>query len=79
VVALSLMGIATRRRQRALWIAGACVLGLTVVKLFSIDLSRLDTPARIVSFISVGVLMLLIGYLAPLPPARPATPEVSPT
>ncbi|MEQ8912618.1 MAG: DUF2339 domain-containing protein, partial [Pseudomonadales bacterium] len=81
-VALTLMGVAARRRQRALWIAGACVLALTVLKLFGVDLPRLEMPARIVSFIGAGVLMLLIGYLAPLPPARPtspATPETTGT
>jgi uncharacterized membrane protein len=75
VIALMLMGLAARRAQRPLWIAGACVLALTVVKLFAVDLAQLDTAARIVSFISVGALMLMIGYLAPLPPARPATAE----
>lgn len=69
-IALALMGLAARRAHRALWIAGACVLALAVVKLFFVDLARLDTPARIVSFMGVGALMLLIGYLAPLPPAR---------
>jgi uncharacterized membrane protein len=75
LIALTLMGLAARRAQRPVWIAGACVLALAVVKLFLVDLAQLDTAARIVSFISVGALMLLIGYLAPLPPARPATAE----
>ena len=47
---------------------GAGLLGLVIVKLFLVDLSNLETVARIVSFVSVGVLMLIIGYLAPLPP-----------
>jgi hypothetical protein len=41
-----------------------------------VDLSGIGTVARIVSFMGVGGLMLLIGYLAPLPPA--ATPDATP-
>jgi uncharacterized membrane protein len=43
-----------------------------IVKLFTVDISKLDMLARIVSFIAVGVLMLVIGFFAPLPPARRA-------
>jgi len=39
-----------------------------VVKLFLVDLSNVGTVERIVSFIGVGVLMLVIGYLLPVPP-----------
>jgi uncharacterized membrane protein len=45
-------------------------LAVVLVKLFAFDLGRLDMLARIVSFFSVGVLMLVIGYFAPLPPSR---------
>ena len=31
-----------------------------------------STIERIVSFVGVGLLILLIGYLAPVPPSRPA-------
>jgi uncharacterized membrane protein len=37
--------------------------------LFLVDLSRVGTIERIVSFVGVGVLMLVIGYFSPLPPA----------
>lgn len=53
---------------RVLWFVGAALLAVVVVKLFAIDLARTGTLARIVSFIVVGVLLLLIGYLAPVPP-----------
>ena len=74
LTALVLMGIGTRRKLRPSWIVGAVLLGLVILKLFTLDLSNLDVVARIISFISVGVLMLLIGYLAPLPPARKLEP-----
>ena len=38
-----------------------------VLKLLLVDLSGTGTVTRIVSFIGVGVLMLVIGYVAPLP------------
>jgi Predicted membrane protein (DUF2339) len=49
-------------------------LSAVVLKLFMVDLSRTGTVPRIVSFLGVGVLMLIIGYFSPLPPhsARPA-------
>jgi uncharacterized membrane protein len=49
--------------------AGAALLAVVVAKLFFIDLSHVGALARIVSFLGVGVLMLVIGYLSPLPPA----------
>ena len=50
--------------------------GAVVVKLFLVDLAGLGTVARILSFIVVGLLMLLIGYLSPLPPrAQEGTPR----
>ena len=70
--ALVLMGVGTRRGLRPSWIVGAALLALVLVKLFTVDLSNLDVVARIVSFLTVGVLMLVIGYFAPLPPSRRA-------
>lgn len=69
-LALALMLTAHRRQQRPLWMGGAALLGLTVLKLLLIDLSNRGGGERIVTFIGVGVLMLVIGYFAPLPPAQ---------
>jgi len=38
------------------------------VKLFFVDLSNVGGIERVVSFIGVGVLMLVIGYVSPVPP-----------
>ncbi|HSH07929.1 MAG TPA: DUF2339 domain-containing protein [Burkholderiales bacterium] len=79
--ALTLMLLARRRMQRLLWVIGAVLLGAVVVKLFLVDLAGSGTVARIVSFVGVGALLLLIGYVAPVPPgtqeddARPGTPQ----
>ena len=48
--------------------------GLTVAKLFLIDLSNRGGSERIVAFIAVGALMLVVGYFAPIPPAAAAQP-----
>jgi uncharacterized membrane protein len=69
LIALGLMVGSHRRGLRAAWMLGAALLGLTVLKLFVIDLSNRGGSERIVVFIAVGVLMLVVGYFAPLPPA----------
>lgn len=66
-LALVLMLWGTRRQQRMPWLAGAVLLGAVVLKLMLFDLQGSGTVLRIVSFIGVGVLMLVIGYVAPLP------------
>ena len=61
---------ASRKMIRFLWMAGAVLLGLVVLKLFVIDLSTLSKLSRIVSFLVVGILLTSIGYFAPLPDKR---------
>ncbi|UCH49044.1 MAG: DUF2339 domain-containing protein, partial [Betaproteobacteria bacterium] len=70
VLALAAMLVATRRVNRWLWIAGAALMGVVVIKLFVIDLAKVGGVERIVSFLAVGVLMLVIGYVAPVPPRQ---------
>jgi len=74
-VSWALIGLAvtvwsSRRRLRVPWIFGAALLGVVVVKLFFVDLEQLSTPAKIGTFLVVGMLLLLVGYLSPVPPAR---------
>jgi uncharacterized membrane protein len=77
VLALTVMVTATRQARRVLWLIGAALLGVVVVKLFLVDLGRTGTIARIVSFIVVGVLLLLIGYFSPVPPRQKKQEVVS--
>lgn len=65
--ALVLMWLSARRAARAPWMVGAALLAAVVLKLLLVDLSGSGTVTRIVSFIGVGLLMLVIGYVAPLP------------
>jgi uncharacterized membrane protein len=71
LLGLSVMVLSTRRGWRTAWMAGAGMMGIVVVKLFLVDLAGTGTIARIASFMSVGLLMLLAGYVSPLPPASP--------
>ncbi|WFR78427.1 DUF2339 domain-containing protein [Janthinobacterium rivuli] len=74
ITALLLMRHAARQQRRQQWSMGAVLLGLVVVKLFLIDLSNVGGIERIISFVGVGLLMVLIGYLAPFPKAAASAP-----
>ena len=63
-----LMTLARVRINRPVWMIGAGVLAALIVKLFLVDLGNVGGVARIVSFLATGVLILAIGYFAPLPP-----------
>ena len=67
LTALVAMWLGARRGARVPWLVGAALLAAVVLKLLLVDLSGTGTVTRIVSFIGVGVLMLVIGYVAPLP------------
>lgn len=68
LIALVAMVLATRRGWRALWMVGAGLMFAVVLKLLLVDLSNVGTIERIVSFVGVGLLMLVVGYFAPAPP-----------
>jgi uncharacterized membrane protein len=74
ILGIAAMVIANRRRSRAAWIGGATLLGVVVAKLLLVDFANTGTVARIVSFMGVGLLLLLVGYLAPLPPRTTGDP-----
>ena len=68
ITAMGLMVFAHRHAMRGWWLLGAALLAAVVVKLFFVDLSAQGTIERIVSFVGAGLLIMLIGYLAPVPP-----------
>jgi uncharacterized membrane protein len=74
VVAVSLIFFSSRQRWRTVWLAAASLMALTVFKLFVVDLSRQSTVAKILTFMAVGIALLVVGFASPLPP-RAATPE----
>jgi uncharacterized membrane protein len=74
LIALPLMIVGHLRARRELWLVGAALIGVVVAKLFFVELGNQGGLERIVSFIAVGVLLLIVGYFAPLPP-RQTAPE----
>ena len=79
LTALIVMRRAAGSGERAVrlrrWLTGAALLAVVVAKLFLADLANVGSVARIVSFVGVGVLMLVIGYLAPFPTAAAAAAD----
>ncbi|PSD39114.1 DUF2339 domain-containing protein [Acinetobacter radioresistens] len=69
ILAFILMTLASRRLLRQIWFIGAALLAIVVAKLVFLDLSQSGTITRVFSFIGAGIVMLIIAYLAPLPPA----------
>ncbi|WP_416136129.1 DUF2339 domain-containing protein [Aquabacterium sp. A7-Y] len=77
IVGVALMLAGHRRVVRSVWMVGAALLGVVVVKLFLVELADRGSLYRIVSFIVVGVLLLLVGYFAPVPPRQRDTGETA--
>jgi uncharacterized membrane protein len=72
VIAIGLMLFANRGGVRWIWLTGAALVAVVVGKLFLVELAAHGSVERIVSFIAVGLLLLLVGYFAPLPPKHDA-------
>lgn len=72
VLGFAAMTVAAKQRWRYVWMVGMGLMVVVVVKLFAVDLSSIGTVARIASFITVGLLLVITGYFAPLPPKREA-------
>lgn len=63
----------SKTARRGLWLAGALLLAVVLLKLLLIDRTFLSTMAGIVSFLAFGLLSILVGYLAPAPPRETDT------
>lgn len=66
--------IGSRRGLRALWLAGAVLMGIVLAKLVLVDRSHLGNLWGIGSFIAYGLLCTIVGFFAPAPPRAPAEP-----
>ena len=60
----------SRRGDRALWWFGAALLGVVLLKLLFVDRHFVGNVAGIVSFVVVGLLLIVVGRIAPTPPRR---------
>jgi uncharacterized membrane protein len=61
--ALILISIGIWKKKKHLRIAGIVLFLATLVKLFFYDISHLDTIAKTIVFVSLGVLLLIISFL----------------
>ncbi|MDR2376342.1 MAG: DUF2339 domain-containing protein [Treponema sp.] len=59
----------TRLSRRWLWIAGAVLMLVDTAKFLLLDQASAGAAVRIVSFFLAGLLFLVIGWAAPLPPS----------
>jgi uncharacterized membrane protein len=66
--ALAGMVAGARKASRLVWMAGASLMAVVVIKLFVVELGNTGTVTRIISFLGVGIFLLIVGYLAPVPP-----------
>jgi uncharacterized membrane protein len=72
------MIVGARRGNRGIWIGGALLMAIVVVKLFLVELDNSGTVERVVSFLGVGLLLLIVGYFAPVPPRLESSPAPRP-
>ncbi len=72
VIGLAGTILGNRTESRKTWIYAAGLIGVVVIKLFSIDLANSSSIERIVSFLVVGILLLTVGYFSPLPATESA-------
>ena len=68
-----LLGVAawvlgSRRRHWSLWLTGAIGMGVVLLKLVAVDRQYVGNLTGIVSFMAVGLLLVLVGRIAPTPP-----------
>jgi hypothetical protein len=75
-VVWSILGVAgwvlgSRRSHRQVWLAGAVLMGVVLLKLLVVDRQHLGNLAGIVAFLAYGLLCTVVGYLAPAPPRSP--------
>lgn len=60
--------LGSRRRNRSLWWFGAGLLGVVLLKLLFVDRQYIGNLTGIVSFVAVGLLLIIVGRIAPTPP-----------
>ncbi len=63
VYSLLLIALGIWKKKKHLRIAAIALFALTLVKLFIYDISHLDTIAKTIVFVSLGILLLIISFL----------------
>ncbi len=70
VMALAMIIIANYLRLRWLWMTAAALVVLVIIKMLLVDFLESYVIERIVFFIAVSVILLIIGFISPLPAAN---------
>src|SRR5690606_31875011 len=63
IYALLLIALGIWKKKKHLRIGAMSLFGVTLLKLFFYDISHLDTIAKTVVFVSLGILLLIISFL----------------
>jgi uncharacterized membrane protein len=61
--ALLLIALGIWKKKKHLRVAAIALFAMTLVKLFIYDISHLDTIAKTIVFVSLGILLLIISFL----------------
>lgn len=69
---LGAMLLGARRASRPIWIGGAALVGLVIVKLILVDRTHLKDLYAILGVLAVGSLLMVVGWFAPNPPRTEA-------
>lgn len=62
--------LGSRMQRRPTWLAGAILMAVVLLKLVAVDRHHMGNVPGIVSFLAVGLLLVVVGYVAPSPPRR---------
>ncbi len=63
IYSLFMISLGFWKKNRYLRIAAIVLFGITLIKLFFFDLSHLNTIAKTIVFVSLGILLLIISFL----------------
>ncbi len=69
---------ARRQASRSLWVAGASLLVAAAVKMVLMDFGTLGQLTNILAVIAAGIVFMLVGWLAPMPPSARPKPQPEP-
>jgi uncharacterized membrane protein len=75
LLALALIIFANKNKNRTIWFVGMALLVVVVIKLVLHDSVKLEGLFRASVFIGVALLMLVMGFLAPMPPRKNANKD----
>jgi uncharacterized membrane protein len=67
-LAVATMYTAMWWRKRQMWIVGSALMAVVILKLLVIEVPRASAVESMIAIIVVGLLLVVAGYLAPIPP-----------